>query len=112
MIYKGNYILTDKLSLHSILIRTHLILNNIVLQEQQIVVLTYFSLYGIGEKTTDYLVDNKIIPTKQIISNTKTILKEKGLITKIRYNRWELTEKLRVDIDDTLILQVKCKQNK
>lgn len=112
MIYKGNYILPNKYNLHSVLIRTHLILNGIFLQEQQIIILIYFSMFGINDSTSEFLIKNKIIPTRQIISNTKTILKEKGLVNKLRYNKWELVEKLKVNIEDTLILQVKCKQDK
>jgi hypothetical protein len=67
-------------------------------------------MYGVSQETMDLLLDDKIVPNKQAIYNTRTVLKELGLISKGKKGRWILAPVLEeLKIKDTLNIMVQCK---
>ena len=109
-VYKGNFQYGSTFSLWEVLVRVHLALKKITLQEQQIKVLIYFCMYGINSDTNYRMLNEKAIPSAQIIRNAKTVLKEKKLIFK-EEKRWKLSSPLNdLEILDGVInILVKCK---
>lgn len=112
-LYNKTYVYSSEYSLWEKVVRSHLLLKNIKLQEQHIKIFIYFCMYGITPETTEFLLKNEIITHKQVVYNTKTKLKEEGLISKVRSNQWEIEEPFKsMQIDDEVNIIVKCrKQN-
>jgi hypothetical protein len=107
--YKYIYKYREKIELYDKLVRIHLILNNIQLTEQQINVLIYFTMYGINKEAFEVLIKDKMVPSFQIINNTKTKLRKLGLIEMKSYKNWNVNHKLAIPIDKTLNIMTLCK---
>lgn len=110
-LYKKTYLYNTEYSLWEILVRIHLVFKKINLQQQQINILVYFCMYGVNQDTMDLLLEDKVVPNKQSIYNTRTVLKENGLLTKGKRGRWILTPALQeLDIKDCINIIVQCKK--
>lgn len=88
-------------------VRLYLILNRKKIPEQHVKILTAFCLKGINEDCYIYLEAEKIVAAKYVIDAAKTKLKEMKLIKKLKYNKWEVDEKLNIEIPDVFDLQLK-----
>ena len=108
MEYKKGFRYDNEYSLYEKLVKTHLLYKQIDLQELAIKVLIIFVMKGINQTTYEFLLQNKIVSNKQMISNIKTILKEKDLIVKIRNNNWEVVSPLDVVIKEELKINITC----
>lgn len=107
--YKYIYKYKDRLELYDKLVRIHLILNHIELTNQQINILVYFCRYGIDSTVYDKLIEDKIVPSLQIIRNSKTMLSKLGLIKMKSYKNWEVNQRLQMDLVSSLSVMVLCK---
>jgi hypothetical protein len=110
-LYKKSYIYSSKFAIWNCLVRCHLAFRNITIPEQQTKCLVVFCIYGINPKTYDFIVNNNIVPNKNIINNFKTSLKSKGLINKIRSKKWEVCDSLKLPITNTLSITVNLELN-
>lgn len=107
MKYERNKIFKTKEELYSVWLEVFLILYSIKLPPKVKELLGFFILYGLNQKTYDDILEKKIVPTMQSISNAKTLLYDMGLMTK---NPWRLVEGLdNIKIEDTLEFNIKCK---
>ena len=111
MEYKRGFIYKDDYSLYEKLVKTHLLYKHIELQEVSINIFIIFVMFGINEKSYKIILDNKIVTSKQMISNHKTLLKDKKLINKIKNNQWEILPPLNVKIDNEFNINIKCIKN-
>lgn len=110
-LYKKTFLYNSEYSLWEVLVRCHLIFKKITLQQQQIKILIYFCMYGVNADTMDRLLDDEVVPNRQSIYNTRTILKELGILTRGKKGRWLLTSALEeLDLKDTLNIIVQCKK--
>lgn len=104
---KRLHIYTNYEELYERWVRIYLILNKIKLTEQYIKILSTFCLKGINEDAYIYLEAEKIVAAKYVIDTAKTKMKALGLIEKLKYNKWKVSEKLNIPIGNIFDLQLK-----
>ena len=110
MIYKRTYLYKDDFILWEILVKIHLVFNRIYLQEKFVHVLIYFLRYGINKECYNLLIKDKVVPSRQTISNAKTQLKQLGLIEKVGLN-WNLLEPISgFSLDNFFNIIVQCRK--
>lgn len=108
MNYKKVYVYNTLYDLYDKLVRVHLLMKHITLQEQQIRVLIYFTIYGINKISEEKILEDKVVKYKQQILNAKTVLKDNKLIIREKYNKWYICKELDQQLQGELTIAVKC----
>ena len=106
MEYKAKYKYKERLELYDKLVRVHLVLNDIKIQEKNIKLLVYFCCFGINESTYNKIIENGLASSLQIIYNTRTILGKNNLIENQKHNVWVVNEKLSALIENSLEFRI------
>lgn len=83
--YESRLVLSNQVELFKKIIITHLMLENIKLGVSAINILSYYCSFGITKDCENFILDNKIVSSKQILANLKTFLHRKKLIYKHKY---------------------------
>lgn len=82
-------------------------LSDMKLSDVDLLVLAYYMVYGINRETEDLIVKSQILKADSL-ANTKSKLKNFGLIKKHPMNRsYALSEKLSVKLDAEIALLIK-----
>jgi hypothetical protein len=98
----------SKIEMVKKIVSIYCVLSDIKLSETDIIVVSYFILYGINEKTKKLIIDSKLLNSDSI-KNTMSKLRKAGIIKKSEFRRKEdyLNENLNIPINKVVGLMIK-----
>ena len=110
-IYRKTFLYNSEYSLWEVLVRIHLSFKKIRLSEQAERILIYYCMYGINRDTESLMLEEGAISGRQTLRNYKTLLKDAGMIHKVKSLKWEVTEQLKdFELKNILSIIVQCKK--
>ena len=104
-IYRKTFLYNSEYSLWEVLVRIHLSFKKIRLSEQAERILIYYCMYGINRDTESLMLE------EGAISGRQTLLKDAGMIHKVKSLKWEVTDQLKdFELKNILSIIVQCKK--
>jgi len=112
-IYKKEVSVSNQIELYKVIIRFNSYLHSIKISISHETILAYFCAFGINRTTYNYILQDRVVSSYQVLMNDITDLSNLGLI--VKQGKGKVVHKdLRIDIVDNkalVVIKLNCKEN-